>query len=187
MSPITHLLISWSVANTAKLERRDRALVTLAGVMPDADGVGIVVDHFMRHSAHPTDFWTQWHHVLGHNLGFALALALVALGAARRRLMTAMLVLAAFHLHLLGDLVGARGPDGDQWPIPYFSPFYQGMSFSWDGQWALNAWPNFVITGVFLVLMFAIAVKRETSPLELVSERANTAFVKTLQKRFQKA
>ncbi len=28
-----------------------------------------------------------------------------------------LLVLFSFHLHLLGDLVGARGPDGDQWPI----------------------------------------------------------------------
>ncbi|WP_028314788.1 metal-dependent hydrolase [Desulfatibacillum aliphaticivorans] len=186
MSPITHLLISWSIANAAKLEKRDRFLVTMTGVLPDADGAGIVVDYAMRFTSHPTDFWTQWHHVLGHNLGFALALTIAAGFAAQRRFMTALLAFTAVHVHLACDILGARGPDGDQWPIPYLSPFYQGLNLSWEGQWALNAWPNFVITGVFLCLMFWIAVKREASPLEFVSQRANQAFVETLKTRFAK-
>ena len=44
MSPITHLLISWSVANTSKIDRRERALVTLAGILPDIDGAGLLSD-----------------------------------------------------------------------------------------------------------------------------------------------
>ncbi len=184
MSPITHFLISWSNANLADLSRGDRALVTLAGVAPDVDGLGIAVDFLTRGSGHPTDLWSRWHHVLGHNLGFGLFLVLVVFLSARRRVASAALALGCFHLHLLGDLAGARGPDGNPWPIPYFSPFFRGSSLAWEGQWALNAWPNFVITGVFLGALFYLALKKHVSPLEMVSQRANLAFVETVKKRF---
>jgi len=35
MSPVTHFLTGWVFANCAKLQRKDRAIVTLASVMPD--------------------------------------------------------------------------------------------------------------------------------------------------------
>src|SRR5207237_8183208 len=38
MSPATHFLTGWVLANTASLNRRERALVTLAGVVPDIWG-----------------------------------------------------------------------------------------------------------------------------------------------------
>ena len=38
MNPITHLLVGWSVAESAALSRRDRALVAIAGVAPSAVG-----------------------------------------------------------------------------------------------------------------------------------------------------
>ena len=34
MSPVTHFLTGWVLANSAGLERRDRALVTLSVVVP---------------------------------------------------------------------------------------------------------------------------------------------------------
>ena len=42
MSPITHFLAGWTIANTVKFDKRDRMLVTLAGVVPDVDGMGVV-------------------------------------------------------------------------------------------------------------------------------------------------
>jgi inner membrane protein len=42
MSPITHFLTGWMVANCARLNRKDRAIVTLACVAPDIDGLGII-------------------------------------------------------------------------------------------------------------------------------------------------
>ena len=48
----------------------------------------------------------------------------------------------SFHLHLLGDIIGAKGPEGYQWPIPYFQPFSNSLQITWEGQWAINAWPN---------------------------------------------
>lgn len=97
--------------------------------------------------------------------------------------LTAFLVFISFHLHLLCDLIGARGPDGDQWPIPYLKPFSNAVQLTWHGQWALNAWENFVITGLFLLATFWIAVKYGSSPVELVSESANESLVSTLRRR----
>jgi hypothetical protein len=94
--------------------------------------------------------------------------------------LTALLVFISFHLHLLCDLIGARGPDGDQWPIPYLKPFSNSIQLTWHGQWALNAWQNFVITGFLLAATFWIAWRHGNSPLELVSERANKRIAKVL-------
>jgi hypothetical protein len=44
MSPVTHLLTGWLTAQAADLSRRDRALVTLSGVVPDIDALGVVVE-----------------------------------------------------------------------------------------------------------------------------------------------
>ena len=184
MNPVTHLLLGWTVANTAALTPRERALVTIAGIVPDVDGLGIVADLLTRNSAQPLEWWGRFHHVLAHNLGFGLGVGVAAFALSRRRWVAASLALLSFHLHLAGDLVGARGPDGDQWPIPYLSPFSQDWQLTWTGQWALNAWPNFVITGALLLLAFYLAWRRAFSPLELVSSRADRAFVKTLRDRF---
>jgi len=184
MNPVTHLLVGWTVANTTTLTQRERALVAIAGIVPDVDGFGIVTDLLTRNSEHPLELWGRFHHVLAHNLGFGLGVGLAAFALSRRRWVTASLALLSFHLHLAGDLLGARGPDGDQWPIPYLSPYSQDWQLTWMGQWALNAWPNFVITGALLLLAFYLAWRCAVSPLELVSSRADQAFVKTLRDRF---
>jgi hypothetical protein len=184
MNPVTHFLIGWAVANTdSSLNRRERAVITLAGVVSDIDGFGIVAELLTRDSDHPLLWWSEYHHVLGHNLGFGLLVAGAGFLLATQRWKTATLVFLSFHLHLVGDLVGARGPDGYQWPIPYFLPFSNAWSWTWQGQWELNAWPNFVITGVALVITFYLAWKRGYSPLEMFSASADKAFVETLRHR----
>jgi hypothetical protein len=115
MSPITHFLMGWAVANSApSLDRRDRALVTWASVVPDIDGLGIIAEWATRNSNHPLNWWSDYHHVLGHNIGFAILVSASAAILARQKLATTLLLFVSFHLHLLGDLVGARGPDGYQ-------------------------------------------------------------------------
>ena len=99
--------------------------------------------------------------------------------------LTAFLVFISFHLHLLCDLIGARGPDGDQWPIPYLKPFSNAIQLAWHGQWALNAWQNFFITATFLLVTFWLAWKYRSSPVELVSQSANSALTQTLRERFR--
>ena len=203
-----------SVSPTGKpsaLTRREKALVVAAAVAPDLDGIGIVPELLTRNTSHPLLWFSQYHHTL-HTLAFSLVCTLAAfliagpladfafrpsnfdrLSAGRRLpphqtpshpWLTALLVFISFHLHLLCDLIGARGPDGDQWPIPYLKPFSNSIQLAWHGQWALNGWQNFVITGVVLLATFWIAWRYASSPLELVSLPANRALTQTLRHRF---
>ena len=55
MSPITHFLASWNLAQLCRLSPRDRLLVTVAGVAPDLDGLGIVGDLLTRRASQPLD------------------------------------------------------------------------------------------------------------------------------------
>jgi inner membrane protein len=183
MSPVTHFLTGWVVANTASLNRRDRALVTLAGVVPDIDGLGVIAEVLTRHSRHPLEWFSTYHHAL-HTLAFGLVVAGVSFMVARQRWKVAALTLLSFHLHLLEDLVGARGPDGYQWPIPYLMPFSHAGTLTWNGQWALNTWPNFLITGALSAATFYLAWRRGYSPIEMVSLNADSAFVGALRNRF---
>jgi hypothetical protein len=152
-------------------------------VVPDIDGIGFIPEWVTRNSQHPVTWFSQYHHAL-HTLWFALLVAAVAFIAAKESWKTAALAFISFHAHLFEDLLGSRGPDGDQWPIPYFSPFLSAHPLSWTGQWALNAWPNFAITIALLVLTLYLAWSRGYSPMEIFSERADKAFVKALRERF---
>ncbi len=184
MNPASHFLISWTIANAVDIPRRDRALVTLSGVVPDIDGIGIIAELLTENTTLPLIWYSKYHHVLGHNLGLGLILMAVVFSFSIRRWVSTVLALSAFHLHLLGDLVGSRGPDGYQWPIPYFSPFSAEWPLSWDGQWELNAWPNILVTLIMLGITLYLAWKRGHSPLEIISLKADTAIVAGLRKRF---
>jgi len=185
VSPVTHFFIGWALANSVpSLDKRERALVTWASVVPDIDGLGIIADRLTRNSAHPLNWWGEYHHALCHNLGFAIVVAVIASVLARQRLKTTILVFISFHLHLIGDLVGARGPDGDQWPIPYLLPFSKNVHLVWSGQWALNAWPNMLITAVLICFALMWARQRGFSPLEMISTRFDSGFVRAIRGLF---
>jgi len=184
MNPASHFLISWTIANTADISRRDRVLVTLSGVIPDIDGIGIIAELLTENTTMPLIWYSKYHHVLGHNLGLGLLLAAVVFALSIRRWISVVLALIVFHLHLLGDLVGSRGPDGYQWPIPYFFPFSTDWTLTWEGQWELNAWPNILVTLLIVGITLYLAWKRGRSPLEMISLKADAAFVAYLRKKF---
>src|SRR5579864_6208071 len=130
MSPVTHFLTGWLLASTPKptaLTRREKTLIVAAAVIPDIDGLGIIPELLTRNSSHPMLWYSQYHHSL-HTLTFAvictIATFLIAGPFARHAaakqpthlFFITSLVFISFHLHLLCDLVGARGPDGYQWP-----------------------------------------------------------------------
>jgi inner membrane protein len=183
MSPVTHFLSGWVVANVALLNRRERAAVTIAAVIPDLDGAGIFAEILTRNSAHRLLWFSEYHHVL-HNLLFGLIVAGVAGAVATKRWLTASAALAALHIHLLQDLVGSRGPDGFGWPIPYLLPFTDHGAWIWHGQWALNAWPNLLLTVTLLALTLWLAIVRGFSPIEMFSREADRAVVAALRARF---
>ena len=179
MNPITHFLISWDSAALAGAAKRDRLLITLAGVLPDLDALGIVADVSFP-SKYAWYYYHQYHHQLTHNISAAVVGALAALLLAKRKLFTALMCLGVFHLHLLCDLVGARGPRAvDIWTVPYLVPF-SSVELSWSGQWPLDGWQNLVITVIMIALVFIIAREKGFSPLEIFSVRADKLFVKSV-------
>jgi hypothetical protein len=48
MSPATHLFASWLIAARNTTNRRDCRLVALAGILPDVDGLGLLIDFGAR-------------------------------------------------------------------------------------------------------------------------------------------
>lgn len=183
MSPVTHFLTGWALANVARLGRRDRALVTCAVVIPDIDGLGFIPEWLTLGSPHPILWFSQYHHAL-HTLLFATVVTFFGAAFAQRHAMASALMFAGFHVHLLEDVAGSRGPDGYAWPIPYLQPFSNAWTWTWPGQWGLNSWPNVALTCALLGVLFYIAVKYGRSPLEFVSQAADAAFVGALRARF---
>jgi len=151
---------------------------------PDVDGLGIVAEILTRHSRHPLLWFSRYHHAL-HTLLFALVVAVGAFCISNRRWIAASLAFVAFHLHLLEDLVGSRGPDGFNWPIPYLFPFSDRWIWTWGGQWKLNDWPNMTLTIGLLCVTVWLAAKRGFSPVDLFSHGADRSVVAALRKRFQ--
>ncbi|HOX07662.1 MAG TPA: metal-dependent hydrolase [Planctomycetota bacterium] len=182
MTPPAHFLAAWLVANAGGTNRRDRTLITIAGVLPDLDGFGYLPEALTASSAEPLHWYGDWHHVLFHNGLTGLVCAGLVLLVARQRWRTALLVLAAFHVHMLMDLAGSKGPDGDQWEIPYLLPFSDAWQLTWSGQWPLDSWTNKLIGVGMLAAAILLARIRGFSPFEIVSARADRAFVGMLRR-----
>ena len=84
MSPVTHFLSGWVLANVTPFDRRDRAIVALACVVPDVDGLGAIPDVLTKNSAHPLTWFSDYHHLL-HNAAFAMVVAVAAFALERFR------------------------------------------------------------------------------------------------------
>jgi hypothetical protein len=186
MSPITHLIGSWLVASAVTDNPRDRKLVTWAGVLPDIDGLGIVVDivHSVV-SGHENKFqyYQQYHHILSHGWPGAIVISLLLTCFARKKPQVLFWCLITFHLHLLCDLIGSRGPTiGDLWPICYSEPVFHHPIWFWKHQWRLDGWQNQFIFVVLLATSLWVAVKKGCSFVEVISQRLDSVFVKVLQK-----
>ncbi|RMG08066.1 MAG: metal-dependent hydrolase [Planctomycetota bacterium] len=187
MSPITHALVSWAVGTfVPRSTRRDRVLVTLAGLVPDVDGFGAPIDLFTRaFTESPTRLFHAYHHEL-HCVGWAVVACgvLAALAERGRRALLGAFCLFAFHLHLLCDVAGAKGPDGSQWEIPYLLPFSRAWQWKVSWQWELNAWPNILLTLLLLGYCVYTALRSGRTVVEVASLRIDRALVRTLRARF---
>lgn len=176
----THALLSWLCAELGPFERRDRALVFAAGVLPDLDGLSILGG---------VELYRRWHHVLLHNLAAALVVALALAAFARRRLWVFALALLAFHLHLICDYLGSAAPPGSApptdlvWSIPYLQPF-SAYDFKNPYQWPLASWQNTAVTVAAILTILHIGARRGRSPVEVFSKRADAAVVEVLRRRW---
>lgn len=184
MSPETHLLASWIVAAKTTDNPRDCRLVTLAGILPDADGLGLIVDLACGWFGwKQTYLYERYHHYYLHGLLGGILIAGVLACFARRPLRVALLSLLVFHLHLLCDFVGSRGPSPvDLWPIYYLGPFTRDPTWVWKGQWRLDGWFNRYFTVALFLWALWIPVRLGHSVVGVFSRRADQVFVGVLRK-----
>lgn len=171
MNPLIHGELSWLTAQKLD-ERRDRVLVTLAGVLPDLDGLTLLGGE---------ELYGKWHHVLTHGALSAVVIAGLLALFARRKAMVFALGLAAFHLHLVCDLAGS----GPGWPIYYLWPFSRA-ELMWSGQWNLASVQNSVIGLAVTLTALWCAMPLGRTVFELFSPKYDAVVVTTLRKRFQK-
>jgi hypothetical protein len=183
MNPVTHFLTGWVIANVGDLERRDRGIVTLAAIISDVDGLGILTSIASKDQELGLYLYGRYHHVFAHNLFAGFLITAAAYALSKKKWLTAVLGFFSFHLHLLEDILSGRGPDGTIWLISYFYPVYPDFLVSWSGQWELNAWPNFAITGAMIAAALFLAVRRGFSPVDIFSPRLDRKVVDTLRKR----
>ncbi len=186
MSPITHFLASWIIASATTTNSRDRKLVTLAGVLPDADGLGLVADVAVSTISGKENtfyYYQQYHHYWLHGWPGAILVTALLVSFARHRWRVALLCFPMFHLHLVCDLIGSRGPTlGDLWPIAFSEPLFRRPVFFWKGQWRLDGWQNRIICVVLVAAELFLAARRGYSCLEVFSQKADAVFVSVLQK-----
>ena len=163
---------------------RDKALVCLAGLAPDLDGLGIVVDFVTRLSGSPeTNYYQDFHRLVGHGLPAALVISGVAASLGYARMRVAIFAFFAVQLHFLCDLIGSRGTTAeDIWPIYYLEPLYSVPVLSLPFQWPLVGWQNMVLSGALMYMAFARATITGYSPLIIFSKTADPEFVVVLRK-----
>lgn len=172
MNPIVHAELSWLGAQKL-IDRRDRILVTLGGVLPDLDGLTLLGGQ---------DLYGKWHHVLTHGVFSAVAISAGLALMAKRKGAVFFLALAAFHLHLVCDLLGS----GPGWPIYYLWPL-STEQLMWSGQWDLASWQNSVIGLGATLAVLACALPFGRTAVELFSLKVDAKVVATLRRRFGRA
>jgi inner membrane protein len=186
MSPFTHLVGSWLIASATTTNPRDRKLVTLAGVLPDADGLGAIADvvgSWISGKECSFYYYQTYHHLLLHGWPGAIGVSILLTLLARQKWRVLFLCLLTFHLHLLCDLVGSRGPSaGDLWPICYSEPLFRHPIWFWKLQWKLDGWQNQTIFFMLFLTSLGVATKKGFSFVEMVSSWADKKFVSVLQK-----
>jgi hypothetical protein len=185
MSPITHFLVSWTVAERVTTDRRERLWICLAGLAPDLDGFGIIPDMLIKwRGLYSSQYFAVWHHFLFHGIFGALVTVLISRLAGVRRIVALGWVFVAFHLHLLCDLVGARGPAWyDIWVIYYLGPFTHKCVLYWSHQWPLNGWQNFLFTVVLVCWFLRQAIQNGASPVSVFNARWDKLVVSALRAR----
>ena len=186
LSPVTHFLGSWLIACGTTDNARDRKLVTLAGVLPDVDGLGLVVDvaqSLITGKECTYRYYQTYHHLLAHGWLGALLISAVLACFARSRLRVLLICIAVYHLHFVCDLLGSRGPDpADLWPICYNEPLFRHPVIFWKHQWRLDGWQNRVITVTLFLTELWFCAKRGYSCVEVFSPKADRKFIEIIRK-----
>ena len=185
MHVVTHLLVGWAVAEHTVKTRRDRALVAWASVVPDLDGMGLIIDWIGGAFGQSWGIYEQFHRMALHGLPGAMLCTVLFAWFSDEKRVTAFWVFVSYHLHLIGDVLGSRGSGpADFWPLHYLMPLSDAITINWQGQWPLTSWQNTTLTIALMAYAMALAVRRGRSPVGLFNRRADEGFVAILRARW---
>lgn len=163
-----HATIGWILAQPVKGDRRFRASVTLAGLLPDLD----VATYLLGSAA-----FSRYHHVWTHNLFFGLLVSGVAVWICRgRRWQTFLFTQLAFYAHYFGDYFLTR------MPLEAFCPF-SDAKFSYAGALALGHPINHALVWASLLAIALIAWRLKRTPLEILSPELDKRLVNLFFRR----
>jgi len=152
----THVLSGWVVASAVpSLTPRERLFAMAAATAPDLDGLAIVAGR---------DAFETYHHVVGHNLFFGLAVTAVIVAWSTHKRTMAMLAFGLFHLHLVLDSFGS----GCDWGISYLWPLVQREWVN-PWRWEFFSWQNLVAAYGLVLVTIVIAVRQGRTPLETLA------------------
>jgi len=156
MSPVAHLQYGWWFAHWGNFGRKERAVIALAGAGPDLDGVSLLGGAETYH---------HYHHILFHNLGSVLVVAVLAAVSFRKQWKVGLLTTFAFAAHILEDYLTVGW---NQYPWRPFSDAAVNL---------VDHVPNWVVQGLFQVLAMVFVLgttvwiyrKAGRTPLEIIS------------------
>ena len=156
MSPVAHLQYGWWFAHWGEFNRKERAVIALAGAGPDLDGISLLGGAEVYH---------RYHHILFHNMGSVLVVAVLAAVSFRNRWNVGLLTTFAFAAHILEDYLTVGW---NQYPWRPFSDAAVNLS---------NQLPNWMVQGVFQVTAMVFVVgttvwiyrRAGRTPLEIIS------------------
>ncbi len=150
-----HASIGWLIAQPVRADRRFRISITLAGLLPDLDALTFFLG---------SNWFSRFHHVWTHNIGFGLLLSLAATRWAKgtSRWKTFVFTQLAFWSHILGDLYFSRMPVALLWP-------FSGKMFTSSHAYALWHPVNHALVWISLLLVVLAAYHFKRTPMELLS------------------
>lgn len=155
MSPIVHGMVAWLVAVLFAKQVNDRRLITIAGVVPDIDGIFILFDRAAYH---------ELHHTFGHSILFGILVAIIAYALAKDRIKAFAGAIAAFSLHVISDVAVTN------WSVAVLSPLSDYRLYLYqDPSLVAVVYPAIFFVCFGLILF--TAYRRRISPLEFISEK----------------
>ena len=167
----THILSGWVVASAIpSLTPRERFCAMVAATAPDLDGLALVAGR---------DAFETYHHVVGHNLFFGLAVTAVIVAWSTHKRTMALLAFGLFHLHLVLDSFGS----GCDWGISYLWPLVQREWVN-PWRWEFFSWQNLVAAYGLVLVTIVIAVRQGRTPLETFAPSLDRQLV-GLARRFR--
>ncbi len=151
-----HAGAGWLLAELSRGDRRLRAWIMWAALLPDLDGLAWF-------GGFPC--YLAYHHRLTHTLCFSLLVTVLAvISCSSHRLKALVFTQLAFYTHYFGDYLFTRYPLYWLWPI-------SNREFFWDKALSLGHPVNQYLLWASAAIMLILSIYYKRTPLEAISVR----------------